>query len=62
MKYIETPFSKELSDLLLKHKKTLTSDKGGIYAVDTTHAIKILLSEAEVASEDTRPQMLFLIN
>jgi len=62
MKYIETEFSKELSQLLIRHKKILIADKAGIYAIDTDTETYILLTESEVASEDSRQKIILLIN
>ena len=60
MRYLETEFSKELSELLMKHKKTFTSDKSGMYAIDDEVGTKVIMGESETASEDSRPKMLFI--
>jgi len=59
-KFIENDFSKELSKLLTKHKKTIESDKSGIYIVDNANDIKILLSEPTTSSEDYRTGLYFI--
>ena len=61
MKYIQTDFSKELSSLLLKHKKIIESDKSGMYVVDTKYETDIIIAEAETASEDYRNKLMFII-
>jgi hypothetical protein len=60
MKYLETEFSRELSELLMKHKKTLTADKSGMYAIDDETGTKVIMGESETASEDDRPKMFFI--
>jgi hypothetical protein len=59
MKIIETEFTKELSSLLAKHKKTFDADKNGIYIVDDPNKTIIYTTESETASEDSRPKMIF---
>ena len=60
MKLIETDFTKELSALLVKHKKVLTSDKSGIYIVDWECGVAVMTTESEVASEDSRNFLVFI--
>ena len=60
MKYIETDFTKELSVLLKKHKKTFSSDKSGIYILDDEYPPSVITTESETASEDSRSLMLLM--
>ena len=60
MKYIETTFTEELSELLIRHKKCFTSDKSGIYIIDADIS-KILTTEADVASEDSRNKLITVL-
>ena len=59
MEYIKTEFSRELSELLKKHKKTFDSDKAGIYAVDDEIGTEIFIGRSTSATEDVRDKMLF---
>lgn len=61
MGYIHTEFSKELSDLLIKHKKKFTSDKSGIYVVDEPSIAGVIIYIAETASEDIRDKLITVI-
>lgn len=60
MKYIETTFTEELSELLIRHKKCFTSDNSGIYIIDADIS-KILTTEADVASEDSRNKLITVL-
>ena len=60
MKYIETEFSKELTKLLIKYKKTFDADKAGIYVIDSETVRMVLIGESETASEDSRSKMFFI--
>lgn len=61
MKYVQTDFSKELAELLIKHNKSIESDKSGIYIVDDEiGTVDILIGKAETASEDFRDKLLFV--
>ena len=59
MKLIEDDFSKELTSLLNKHKKTIESDKSGIYIVERFDNVKILLGKPTTGSEDWRTKIYF---
>ena len=61
MKIEQTEFTKELSNLLSKYKKTFESNKSGIYIVDDEIGTTIVVGEPETASEDGRDKMLFVI-
>jgi hypothetical protein len=60
MKYIETDFSKELGDLLTKHKKIITADKHGLYAIDCNYETFTFIGKAETACEDFRDKLMFI--
>lgn len=61
MRYKSTEFSRELSDLLIKYKKSFESDKGGIYVVDNLNINGVMITEPELASEDFRSKLITLI-
>jgi hypothetical protein len=60
MKIVQTDFSKELSNLLIKHKKTIQADKGGVYFVDDENLSDVLIIKATLASEDIRDKMILI--
>jgi len=60
MEYIKTDFSRELSTLLKKHRKTFTSDNKGIYVINDPAFVTILIGRATTATDDSRDQMMFL--
>ena len=60
MKFIQNDFTKELSELFVKHNKAIESDKGGIYIIDVSNGDQFMLSESETASEDYRPKLIIL--
>jgi hypothetical protein len=60
MKIIRTDFSKELSNLLLRHKKTIQVDKNGIFIVDDEIGTSVLIGKPETTSEDYRDKLLFV--
>ncbi len=59
-KFIETDFTKELSKLLNKHKKTIESDKSGIYIVDSEAGGSVIISRQTLGSEDSRDKIYFV--
>jgi hypothetical protein len=60
MKTVQTEFSKELSILLQKYKKTFASDKNGIFLTDDEIGTVILIGQPETASEDSRDKLFFV--
>jgi len=62
MEYIRTEFSEELSALLRKHKKILTSDNSGIYIIDDEGISEVIIGRSETASEDSRDKMFCVVN
>lgn len=61
MEIIQNDFSKELSELLKKHKKTLTADKTGIHVVDCDNIEAVVIQKSNVASEDYRDTLMFVV-
>ena len=62
MKIIQNDFSKELSKLLKKYKKTITTDKSGIHIVDCDNIEGVIIQKATVASEDYRDTLMFVVS
>ncbi len=60
MEYVKTEFSRELSDLLKKHKKTFDSDKTGIYAIDDEIGTDIIIGRGTDGAEDSRDKIIFV--
>lgn len=58
--FINNDFTKELSKLLTKYKKTIESDKSGIYIVDSPEMVNIIISKPTCGTEDSRDK-LFII-
>jgi hypothetical protein len=62
MEIIQNDFSKELSELLKKHKKTITADKSGLHVVDCDNIEAVIIQKATVASEDYRDTLIFVVS
>jgi hypothetical protein len=62
MEIIQTDFSRDLTELLKKNKKTITADKQGIHIVDCGNIEAVLIQKATVASEDYRDTLIFVLN
>jgi hypothetical protein len=62
MKIKQTDFSKELSELFIKHNKTIESDKGGIYIIDHPKGTVFFETESETTSEDLRSKLIMALN
>jgi len=60
MEIIQNDFSKELSELLRKYKKTMTSDKSGIHIIDCDNIEAVVIKKATVGSEDYRETLWFI--
>ena len=61
MEIIQNDFSKELSKLLKKYKKTITADKSGIHIIDCDNIETVVIQKATVASEDYRDTLMFMV-
>lgn len=58
MEYVSTDFSKELSDVFLKYKKRIESDKYGIHILDDETGSSFLIAKATTGSEDFRDTLI----
>lgn len=58
MKYKQTEFSKELSDVFLKHKKRMETDKHGIHILDDEIGCSFLIGKPTSGSEDYRDTLI----
>lgn len=61
MKYIETDFSKELTELCLKHKKRFEVDKYGIHIVDDTVGSSFVIATQTLGSENCKDTLIQII-
>ena len=61
MEYIQTDFTKELSDLFVKYKKWLDSDKHVIHILDDENGINFMIRKQILVSEDSRDTLIQLI-
>ena len=59
MQIIETEFSKELSQLLIKHNKTFGSDKHGLYIEDCNNLNCILIQKPTMATDYPNEILIF---
>jgi hypothetical protein len=60
MKLIETEFSQELANLLVKYKKSIASDKNGIYIVNNNSIVDVLISTPTTPCEDSRDKLVII--
>ena len=60
MEIIQNDFSKELSELLKKYKKTIIADTG-IHIIDCDNIEAVVIQKATVASEDCRDTLMFVV-
>jgi hypothetical protein len=62
MKIIQNEFAKELSELFIKHNKTIQSGKAGIYITDHPNGTTFFIGVGETTSEDYRDKLIIALN